>query len=627
MKKLTVSSRSLKLHELLDYHIKQFANLAISRKYSALKHHKADTVGLINKTWRDFAVLLFLAYKLKRVRNAILSTLESLPKINWMTFLDKLNISNNEPNMLPILLFQTLLQELISKERDFKPFWTPVYKELSEKLLLPIEIDSHDSVLTSSKSLPKKPEEASQFLTMNKINLQNKPKTYYQLSTSTVVGKWEKEATAKQKETSNLKALKIKMKPNQQQRSVIDEWINTSRYVYNKTVNLIAEGHKINHFELRDIIVTENTKKTNPEYQTFIKELAVLQQKKKESHTKEIDNLILQKKLSRQSIVKDLKTEKNANINEWELNTPKAVRDAAVSDVCKAYKTGFSNLKAGNIRHFQLQFKKKTNPNKCVCVPKSLVKNVGGVIKLSSSFFKDNCNFKMGKKTIKKHKNLVIRNDIRIVKQKGIYWFVIPIPVTVNDAKPLVNYCGIDPGVRSFMTSFGNHDCIEYKHDESQLRKYNDRLAELKSLRCNKLITKRILKKKYNRLESKKEHLINELHWKVINDLLTKNDVIFYGDIKSHDIVKNGKNKILNTNMNDLKFYTFKSRLLSKALEKHKRVVPVNEAYTTQTCCCCGMMYKPGISKVYNCQGCNSCVDRDVNASKNILMKGIVTSL
>ena len=409
------------------------------------------------------------------------------------------------------------------------------------------------------------------------------------------------------------------MRPNKQQRIVIDEWIDTSRYVYNKTVNLIAEGHKINHFELRDKLVTENTKKNNPKYQLFMKELAVLQKQKKAMNNKEIDKLILQKKLSRHAIIKHLKTEKNEEVNQWELNTPKAVRDTAVSDVCKAYKSGFSNLKAGNINHFKLQFKKKTNPNKCVCVPKSLVKNVEGVIKMSSSFFKEDCDFKMGRKTIKKHKNLVIDNDIRIIKQKGIYWFVIPIPVTVNEKNPLVNYCGVDPGVRSFMTTFGNNDCIEYKHDESQLRKINNKIANLNNLRCKKILKKRLLKKKYNRLESRKENLINELHWKVINELLIRNDVIFYGDIKSHDIVKKGKNKTLNKNINDLKFYTFKTRLLSKAMEKHKRVVAVNEAFTSQTCSCCGMMYKPGISKVYKCKGCKSCVDRDINASKNIL--------
>ena len=81
----------------------------------------------------------------------------------------------------------------------------------------------------------------------------------------------------------------------------------------------------------------------------------------------------------------------------------------------------------------------------------------------------------------------------------------------------------------------------------------------------------------------------------------------------------------LNRNINDLKFFKFKERLLFKASEKHKRIVLVNEAYTSQTCCFCGSMYKPGCSKIYECKSCNKRIDRDINASKNILMKGILS--
>ena len=74
-----------------------------------------------------------------------------------------------------------------------------------------------------------------------------------------------------------------------------------------------------------------------------------------------------------------------------------------------------------------------------------------------------------------------------------------------------------------------------------------------------------------------------------------------------------------------MKFYKFKERLLFKATEKNKRIVMVNEAYTSQTCSFCGIIYKPGCSKVYECKNCNKCIDRDINASKNILMKGILS--
>ena len=132
------------------------------------------------------------------------------------------------------------------------------------------------------------------------------------------------------------------------------------------------------------------------------------------------------------------------------------------------------------------------------------------------------------------------------------------------------------------------------------------------------------MKKSLTKREEQKSNIINDLHWKSINNLLTKNDVIFYGDIKSHDIVGKSKNKHLNRSFNDMKFYKFKERLQYKALEKNKLVVCVNEAYTSQSCSFCGSINKPGTSKVYNCLNCMKKIDRDINAAKNILMKGLI---
>jgi putative transposase len=99
---------------------------------------------------------------------------------------------------------------------------------------------------------------------------------------------------------------------------------------------------------------------------------------------------------------------------------------------------------------------------------------------------------------------------------------------------------------------------------------------------------KRRRKKHFNKIEKRKEDLVNNLHWDFINHLLKNNDVVYYGDIKSHDIVKNGKNKVLNQAFNDLKFYQLKQRLLYKAYIYGKKVIVVPEQYTTKTCSCCG---------------------------------------
>ena len=233
-----------------------------------------------------------------------------------------------------------------------------------------------------------------------------------------------------------------------------------------------------------------------------------------------------------------MKSSKNDNIREWETNTPKEIRAGAVNDVCKAYKTAKTNLKLGHIKKFTLGFRKKRDENKCLLLPHIYIKNNNGILSIAPSLLNDESKISMGKKTIKKHKKLEIKHDCRLVKQKNIFWVIIPISVEITGKKPPLNYCGIDPGVKTFMTSFGNNGCIEYKHNEITLQKLDKKISYLTdSRRTNR---KRVTKKEINRVETRKANLIDELHWKTINRLLKMNDFIFYGDIKSHGIVKNG---------------------------------------------------------------------------------------
>ena len=430
---------------------------------------------------------------------------------------------------------------------------------------------------------------------------------------------------------------------NERQKSIINDWINTSNYVYNKTVETIKNGHKINFQNLRDLLVTNNTKKNHNKYKEFAdlnkplhllkKELnKKLKSKKinideKNKINKELNNLDLtinNNKINLRNEAKKLNYEKNNNINEWELNTPKEVRANAVNDVCKAYKTAFSNLKKNNINHFDIGYRKNYSTNKCVVIPKNFVSIINSDIQIAPDFLNKDCLFKIGKKTLKKNKKIIIENDTRIVKQKNVYWILIPVSEEKLKREPLINYCGIDPGVRTFMTTFGNNGCTEYKHNKILLDKLNKKIFYLKDARLYNFHNKRVA---LNKLENKKDNIINELHWKTINNILLKNDTILYGDIKSHNIVKKSDNKILNQSFNDLKFYKFKERLLYKASVKSKLVFTVNEAFTSQTCSCCGCINKPGSSKIYSCKNCKKNTDRDVNAAKNILLKGIILNL
>jgi putative transposase len=229
----------------------------------------------------------------------------------------------------------------------------------------------------------------------------------------------------------------------------------------------------------------------------------------------------------------------------------------------------------------------------------------------------------MGKKTLKKSKNIEINNDCRIIHERNKYWIVIPVPVVPPiKVETSINYCGIDPGIRTFLTSFSNNGVVEYNQNKILLKKLNKKMDLLNS-------KMKVKKKQKYKIEERKENIINELHWKSINDILNRNDYVFYGDIKSHDIVKKSNNRFLNRDINDLKFYKFKERLMYKASLLNKHVLNVNEMYTTKACSSCGNLNNVGIKEIYKCENklCNNLLLRDVSAAKNILMKGIVKYL
>ena len=624
-----------------DFTHKRFENTLTKIKSNLLKRlpDKEEFIELVWKNLLIYVLPLFLMKKLllksqsPRLLNLqkkqISYMQEFLPKNNWMTLIDKLNsCKTTDLNICNTLLLVIFLQGLTSKEKDFKPFWTPAYKELSEKLLSPIETVSVGSDSNSYNSSLQKVEEQSKLLTVKPINLLNKnsQKTYYQLSTSTVVSKWEKEVINPNKE---LKMLKIKLKPSLQQKKVLNEWFDTSLYVYNKALDCIKKGH--NPYDkqgLRNILVTYETRISNTEYSTLKTEQTQLEKVKnvmdiEKENTKEIEKRINELKQK----IKDLPIHKNP-IQEWELKTPKDIRASAIDDLITAHKSGFTNLKKGHIKYFKVDYKKKDVNRRCFSLPKALVKNDEGTIKIAPTCFKKyfnniSCEFEMGLRTKKKFKDLKIEHDCKILKDENRYWILIPVPLIIKPREKPINYCGIDPGSRTFMTTFGNKGCFEYEHNKKRIDNIDKKIKE----NLNRTTVKRVRKNTLRRLEYKKRNIIDEIHWKTIIELVKENDVLFYGDIKSHDIVKEGKNKTLNRDLNNLKMFQFKNRFIHKTKEWNKLLFVLGEEYTTRTCSFCGTQNDPKSSKIYYCKKCNIEIGRDVNASKNILMKGIQTFL
>jgi putative transposase len=456
--------------------------------------------------------------------------------------------------------------------------------------------------------------------------------------------KWVKEDTKEQ--LPPFKSLRIKLTLNNIQKTIINEWFDTSNYVYNRTIKEIKKGHKINFMSLRDKLVTYNTKKSNKNYThltsmknnitKMITKSKKVNIKLKKNKLKIIDINKLNKILNEyKTKFKSIETSRNPNIKDWELNTPKDIRAGAVDDVCKAYKTGFTNLKNKSIRFFDIHFRKKKD-NTSILVPNNMVNFNNNKLILAPEYLKDNKVIKISKNNIKKLAENQIIHDVRIVKKHNIFWLCIPIDIKLK-TKESNTFCGIDPGVKTFMTCFGNTKITTYNHNKKIIDDLDTKLNLLKNrknqnkrfMRASNQKKRRCKKRSLNKIEKRKSNIIDELHWKTINSIINNYDVIFYGDIKSHNIVKDNNNRILNIDINNLKLFTFKQRLLYKSLVNGNKVICVPEPYTTKTCSFCGTVYDIKNDRIFKCpnQNClnkKHIVDRDLNSAKNILIKGIL---
>lgn len=618
---------------------KQLGRWLTKRQSQAIKH-QPDNEKLIKKVFNKCVILIFLIKMSSLARKKIFSIVEFQQESKWMIFLDKLTSSLN-PNILALILLKMSVQELILKEKDCQEFWTPAFKEISEQLSSPIRTDFQDLPLNLLNNLFQEQEVKSKYLTIRTTkNLESKncPKTCCQSYISSTVSKWGPE-------TIKLKTIKIKLNPTLKQKQILNEFIDTSRYVYNRTLEYINNGEELNEFDLQTKLVTADTKSLythNKIIKNYIKKISyekselnrrVKKLEKMEDKSKKIEIAELKSKIARLGklikqekddlgvVMKDLPLQKNPLIYDFELVTPKDIRDSAVARCCSAIKSGLTNLQNGNIKFFNMKYKKKTEPRQSIELTKKLISIRNGTVKICPSRFETDKFIKMnGKKNCKKYRNLVINHNCDLVREKNEFWLHVASDLAEEEAVPIENFCGVDPGVRTFATTYNKDgSSTEYLQKQEFLNRLNMKIKSLKLLRG-----RHVKKKAFNNIEKKKSNFTDHVHWNVINDLLNKNDLVFMGDIKSHGIVKDSNIHWLNQMFNDLKFYKFKQRLQFKSSVKKKIVILVNEAYTSQGCSNCGSLYKIKSSKVYKCKNCLQIFDRDTNSAKNILMKGFL---
>ena len=208
--------------------------------------------------------------------------------------------------------------------------------------------------------------------------------------------------------------------------------------------------------------------------------------------------------------------------------------------------------------------------------------------------------------------------DIRyatISKTKtGKYFVSITTDFEVKKERISDNQIGIDLGIKDFVViSNGEKHNLLIKED-SRLKFLHKRLSK-KAKGSNKSKVRLKLAKKYEKIENKKQDFQHKLSDKLCkeNKLIAIEDLNIKGMVKNHYLAKSISNQ---------SWYSFITKLEYKSKRYGGKIEKTNRFYpSSKTCSKCGYINEDlGLKdRQWNCPNCKSSLDRDVNASKNIL--------
>lgn len=192
------------------------------------------------------------------------------------------------------------------------------------------------------------------------------------------------------------------------------------------------------------------------------------------------------------------------------------------------------------------------------------------------------------------------------------HWFInLPVEV-VNLDSANGDAIGIDLGLKD-LANISDGSKIEHP---AYYRRMEQRIAVSQRAKHKKQVKKLHAKAKAQR---------NDFLHKASATLVRQHGAIFVGNVKPSAIAKTnmGKSSL------DAGWALFKQQLQYKAIRHGVLFAEVNEAYTTQTCSQCASVEGPkGVAglgiRQWTCS-CGAVHDRDTNAAKNIVARGLAS--
>lgn len=358
------------------------------------------------------------------------------------------------------------------------------------------------------------------------------------------------------------KGIKFRAYPNKAQKNLINQTFGCCRFVYNKGLAMRSDSYK-------------NGIKVGY-YQTCAM-LTLLKQQDEFSFLKEPDSIALQQSL------KDLDE-------------------------------GYKNFFAKRAKHPKFKSKHDNRQSYRTINYRNNIRIIGKYIKLP----------KIGCVKIKQSIDVGHINNVTIECTPTNKYFVI---LNVDfEPQPIANAggsIGIDVGIKEFYTDSNNRKVFNPKFLEKSMKKLirAQRSLSRKQLGSNNRHKQRI---KLARIYEKVTNQRNDFLQKQSTMMIRENQTICIEDLNVKDMMRNHE---LAQSIASVSWYKFFTMLKYKGEWYGNKIISVPTMYpSSQTCSCCG--YKNPIVKNLNvrtweCPKCHTKHDRDINASLNILRKGL----
>lgn len=354
-----------------------------------------------------------------------------------------------------------------------------------------------------------------------------------------------------------LKAYKYRLYPTEQQKDYFVNCFGCVRFIYNKMLS-----DKIDHYKERKQIL----------YNT------PAQYKKEFPFLKEVDSLAL------------ANTQQNLE---------------------RAYKNFFRDKSVG-FPKFKSKHKSKASYT---------TNNQGGNIRIENGKIKLP---KIGFVKLKQHRKFegVIKSCTISMNKSEKYFVSILVKSEDEEVVSTKRKIGIDLGISDFaITTNDLGEVRKYRNpkhlynSEKQIKKAQRSLSRKQKGGKNRKKARLVLAKKHEKIANQRKDFLHKLTKQITDE----NQVIVIETLSSKNLMKNHK---LAKSIADVSWFEFVRQLEYKAKQKGRTIIKADRFYpSSQICSACGHRdgKKPLHIREWECPNCGEYLDRDINASKNLL--------